>query len=294
MPDIVEVHGHVAEVADLPAAAFEGRLFWVDGTDPGLYRDNGTSWDYVAPSGGGGMSNPMTDYADIVIGGSGGTPDRLSVAGVAGMTLGAVHQTGGDPFRLDYIVPGITPPLDAPGFFTYSNINGSGSQAIVNQDYRGISRNADGTNWVRGFSRALPGNNKTVTVCVLPNLNKTPGEGAGLFINAGPYYGIGVFWDATAGWQIQTVYNDTSAIGDHTVVTTRDVDWQPFWWFRHFTTDTAEFLFQFSRDGRVWYTLETVVITGQVATPTTSAVLYRQLAATTDRLGVGVVSWSEV
>src|SRR5580765_1110332 len=103
MPDIVEVHGAVGEVGDLPAAQFEGRLFWVQGTDAGLYRDNGIdAWDQVsaAGGGGGGLTNPMTAAGSIIVGGPDDPGEPIELVKGAVNSLFGVDEAGNVTYRV--------------------------------------------------------------------------------------------------------------------------------------------------------------------------------------------------
>ena len=294
MPDIVEVHGAVAEVGNLPVNEFEGRLFWVQGTDPGLYRDNGIdTWDRVSIQSG--LSNPMTDPRDIIIGGTGGAAERLGSTDIAGMALGIKGVTGANP-SLGYIMPTYTAALSDPQEWVFSNVNASGATTINEQGARGVHRGGEGTNWVRGFGRGLPGINKTVEVGLVPHVNRWDGAGFGLFIDAGPYVGIGMFWDETnSKWVMRTVTKDTSSIGDPTVVTEYDAEWAPLVFFRHFTDDNVNFQFYYSYDARIWQTMGVIDTTGIITgTPAASYMLNRQPAAVTDRIGLVCVHYREI
>jgi hypothetical protein len=126
MPDIAEVHGQVAEVADLPAAEFEGRIFRVTGTDPGLYRDNGASWDQVSSmGGGGGLTNPMTAADSIIVGDSGGPGDPAELVKGGNNTIFGVAPDGTLGYRS--VSKGFTRRLEDPGSSGWTSVNGSGA-----------------------------------------------------------------------------------------------------------------------------------------------------------------------
>lgn len=297
MPDIVEVHGQVAEVADLPAAAFEGRIFRVTGASPGLYRDNGTSWD-LAASGGTGMANPMSDYADIIIGGAGGSPDRLPLLTAPGYALGVVPQAGLEPYRLDYMTPAYHGALSDPAFYTFSNFNGSGSgQSIAGPGVRALTRTGDSTNWIRGFSRGYAGVNFTTTAGIVPMLDTEVDQVAvGLVLQGGGGYIAAMMeYEVALGWNLQLM-GHTSSIGDPTVPGSLKVPFHPVIFFRAFSNDNTLFRFDFSFDNRLWNTLGTIDGTAYIGSPTapsTAGVGWRQPAAVATRIGAACIHWTE-
>lgn len=73
--------------ASMPTASIPGRIFYTTDTLQ-IFRDNGTSWDNVTPTGSG-LTNPMATEGDIIVGGTSGIPERLGI-GSAGEVLTVV------------------------------------------------------------------------------------------------------------------------------------------------------------------------------------------------------------
>jgi hypothetical protein len=123
--------------ANRPAAGIAGRLFY-DTTNSKMQRDNGSSWDDVAETGG--LTNPMTTTGDVIVGGASGTPTRLAAG-----AIGTVLRSGG---------AGVAPAWAAGGV-AVATAQGSGSA-----DYTTSSASfadVDGTNLIITPTNAATG-----------------------------------------------------------------------------------------------------------------------------------------
>lgn len=148
--------------ASKPSPSIPGRLYFAN--DTGLiYRDNGSSWDNVTPSG---MTNPMTTEGDLIVGGAvtGGVaaPTRLAAG-----TSGDVLTSNG---------PGAAPSWQAAG-------GGSGNATSIQSvpvsataPTTGQVLEYDGTDWVpttpSGGGGGFGGGEATLTAPVLSSFTQ--------------------------------------------------------------------------------------------------------------------------
>lgn len=234
--------------ASRPAASIAGVIYY--STDTGkIYRDNGSSWDDVTPSGG--LTNPMTTAGDLIVGGSSGTPGRLAIASSDGQVLtrvaGAVAwaASGGG---------GATVPTKAStGFTTSWNLRGSCTATDTVAGVTLAETNAAGGDFNEGQYKSYPGAPFTIIGKISIPFSASTGSTVGFFIansTSGPLLMFGFRFNS--GWfPVVMQWSGTGGFGGYSAAAGPQILFRDIW--VKLQDDGTNIIFSIGSDAAAFY-----------------------------------------